>query len=220
MAMLSKAKMAMTPEAEETPADEAEETPEQQAEEAAEGTEEAVAPEGAEENSEPADEASSEDDSGLTPQQLQEYQRAAQLLHTILYQNDKTGRAVLAQIQPEDKVGSVARAAVLIIQQIDKRLNLSDPIIPIMVITVVDRLLEMADRVKKTKFTPEESSSVVSAVTSGVKALFGAQSPAQTPDQAQAPAPPPQSQGGPVPAGPGLPPAPQAGPAPNPGGMQ
>lgn len=254
MAMLSKAKAAAKPEAEETPTDEAAESPEQQAQEASEGTETSddtvpsadesasSAPDDESASSAPDDKsAEGEDDSGLSQQQLQEYQRASQLLHTILYQNDKTGRAVLAQIQEQDKVGSIARAAVLVIQQIDKRLNLSDPIIPLMVITVVDRLLEMADRVKKIKYSPQESSAIVSAVTNGVKALFGSQpqqpgaqqsqgvqagamppqtatsaSPTPSPDQAPSQTPP-QSQGGPVPAGPGLPSAPQPGAAPQPG---
>lgn len=230
MAMLSKAKMM---ESQETPEDEAAESPEQQEQEASEGTEmhdtpetraaaDKVAGEETPSNAD-SDEASESGDSGLSDTQLQEYQRASQLLHTILYQNENTGRAVLAQIQPEDKVASVARAAVLIIQQIDKRLNLSDAIIPLMVITVVDRLLEMADRVKKTKYTPEESAAVVAATTNGVKALFGGQSGVAPEAGAAASvqgATPPQSQGGPAPAGPGLPPAPQAGEAPNPGGEE
>jgi len=215
MAMLNKAKM-MQEEANETPEDEAAEPPEHQEQEEKMGVEQPAAPE---ENATPEEGAGEE--GGLSPEQLQEYQRASQALHNALYKNERAGRAVIAQLSPEDKVGSVARAAVLVLQQLDKQLNFSDAIIPLMIVTVVDRLLELADRVKKIKFSEQEMGAVVNAVTQGVKALYGPpQGEGSQPPQAGQEAAPPQSQGGPTPAGPGLPAAPQAGPAPNPGGEE
>lgn len=250
MAMLSKAKM-MQEEAKETLADEAKETPAQQKREAEMGVEQhdtSAPPDGTAPDSEEAsespegagedDESAEGEEGGLSDAQMQEYQKAVQALHVVLYKNEQTGRAVLSQLSPQDKVGSLARCAVLIMQQLDKKLNFSDAIIPLMIITVVDRLLELADRVKKIKFSDQESAAVVNAVSQGVKALYGSaagngpepQTPPQPgaapPDASQggaAPQPgaaPSQSLGGPTPPGPGLPTAPQAGPAPNPGGEE
>jgi len=216
MAMLSKAK-AQVPEEQETPEDEAAEAPEEQQAEEDAGTEQPME-EGADVDTPATDPAEESAEGGLSDQQLGEYQKAVDMLHNVLYKNEATGRAVLAQINEQDKVGSLARAGVLIIQQLDKRLNFSDPIIPLVIITVVDRLLELADRVKKLAYSEQESAQVVQAVTAGTKALYGQSPPQGTAPQGPPEEIPPQSQGGPVPAGPGLPPAPQAGPAPQPGG--
>lgn len=134
-----------------------------------------------------------------------EFTRAQTALYTILYQNEKTSRSALDLLHPNDKVGSVARTAVMILQQLDKKLQLSNEVLPLVIIVTADRLIELGTRAKQMTFTPEETKGVLEATMHGAQTLFGAGAPDQGAD-----APAPGAAPGSVPPG-------AAAPAPSPG---
>lgn len=132
----------------------------------------------------------------LPPEEQDNFERAVTMLYDVLYKNPDTGKAVLDQLvadqEPQIKVEAAARAVVLLVQQIDEKLNLSNDIMPYFLVTVVDRLLELATKVKKVAFDEKDTMAVLSAASDGVQALFGDQG-GQPPDQGAAPAQPPEA---------------------------
>lgn len=132
----------------------------------------------------------------LPPEEQDNFERAVTMLYDVLYKNPDTGKAVLDQLvadaEPQIKVEAAARAVVLLVQQIDAKLNLSNEVMPYFLVTVVDRLLELATKVKKVAFDEKDTMAVLSAAADGVQALFGDQG-GQPPEQGAAPAQPPEA---------------------------
>lgn len=154
MGMLNKAKESAPPVAEDEPA------------ESAEPTEAAVPPE---EEGVP-DEGGEDMPASLQP----EYKRCVAALYQVLYQNDQTARDVVGSLDPspEGKVESVARTAMLLMNQLEEKLNMQGEVIPYMLLTVVDRLVELMERAKQTAFSEEELMAAAAAAFEGAKALF------------------------------------------------
>lgn len=137
--------------------------------------------------------ASGESDwpSGLPEDQQDKLESALKLLHTILYQNPETSKAVLDQLTPSDEPGvqaeSIGRAALLLIQQINERIPLDPPVAMYLAPATVSRLVELADRVKKMKLSEEDLSVAFNGVAQGIQSVF--QGGGQPPEQAQPVAP-------------------------------
>jgi hypothetical protein len=141
-----------------------------------------------------AEEAGDEEGSGwpehLPEDQQDAFESAVTMLYDVLYKNPQTSKAVLDQViadeDPQIRVESVARASVLLVQQVDAKLNLPEEIIPYFIATVVDRLIELAEKVKKAAFDDNDTLAALAATAEGVRALFA---PEQGADPA-APQPP------------------------------
>ncbi len=203
MGMLKQAREAAPaqeePEAEAPPTDEPEDGSPEPAGEAPEPEETDTSDDGTEGGDAPGSDWPDQ----LPPEEQDNFERAVTMLYTVLYKNPDTGKAVLDQLvadeEPQVKVEAAARAVVLLVQQIDAKLNLSNEVMPYFLVTVVDRLLELATKIKKVKFDEKDTMAVLSAASDGVQALFGDQggeqqapgaAPPQAPEAA-APAPAP-----------------------------
>ena len=110
-----------------------------------------------------ADETETVSEEAATPEEQAEYERAVGALYAMLYTNEGTSKAVLDMIQPNNKVDSIAKAAVLIIQQLDDKLDLDEAVIPQLVMDVPDELIEIGERAKGMTFSDGELQAILGA---------------------------------------------------------
>jgi hypothetical protein len=120
-------------------------------------------------------EAETEEGGGVqaSPEEQEEYDRAMDALYQVLYNNDKTSKAVADQLNAQNKVDSVARAGILIIKSLDERISMDEEIIPQMTREVADSLIEMAEAKGIPEFSESEAKAVLGATWEGVMAVFG-----------------------------------------------
>jgi hypothetical protein len=113
------------------------------------------------------------DDDEATPEEQAEYERAIGALGQVIYANDDTSGAVLDQLQPEDPIGSVAKAGILLVKTLDEKLQLDEAVIPQLTIEVADRLVDLAEAKFGSEFSEQEAQAVTGATWEGVMDLFG-----------------------------------------------
>lgn len=178
MGMMSKAKKqnAAKPE---SPAYEAAEPPEEEAAESpAEEKAEHPEPEGDEGQNPTAPSDDDGDEGGgedLPPALQPEYKRCVAALYEIMYNNDATSRNVLDSLDhtsDQGKVESVARTTMLLMHLLDQKLDMSGDVLPYVLLTVVDRLIELLERVHKVPFSDKDVMVTCAAAFEGAKALF------------------------------------------------
>lgn len=119
------------------------------------------------------EEASDEGGEEATPEEQAEYERAMAGLYDALYKNQKSSQAVLDMVQPSDKIGSTAKAVVLLVQQLDKKLQLDEVVIPQIAQDAAERVVELAEKGKDMEFSEEELQNLIGAVMEGVMQVFG-----------------------------------------------
>ena len=108
-----------------------------------------------------------------SPEEQQEYEKALSALHTVLYSNEGTSQAIVDMLQPQDKVGSVAKAGILVVQQLDEKIDLDESVFAEITMDIADRLIEMGERAKGMEFSEKESQAVMGATWEGVMELYG-----------------------------------------------
>lgn len=96
-----------------------------------------------------------------TPEEQESYEEAMEMLYKMMYVDDKTSATILDMIQPNAKVDSIVKTSVLVIQQLDEKLDLDAAVIPEMVITVPDMLIELAERGKQIQFSEGELKAIL-----------------------------------------------------------
>jgi hypothetical protein len=141
-------------------------------------TEEPEAPEGEEGDSE------SDWPAHLPPEQQDAFEAAVTMLYDVLYKNPETNKAVLDQLyndeDPAMKVEGAARAAVLLVQQIDEKLNVPEEVMPYFIATVADRVIELAET-KGIPFDDTDTMATLAATADGVRGLFGGEEGGEQP---------------------------------------
>ncbi len=108
-----------------------------------------------------------------TPREEKEYQRALAALEKILYESDEIGNAIMAQIDPEDKIGTTAKASILAVNQLDDRIDLDEIVIPQITQDVVDRISELAENRYGMEYQEQELQATLGATWEGVMEMFG-----------------------------------------------
>lgn len=108
-----------------------------------------------------------------SPEEEEAYKSALGALHTVLYSNEGTSQAVVDMLQPEDKIGSTVKAGVMLIQQLDEKIDMEESIIAQITMDTADRLIEMGERAKGMEFSEKESQAVMGATWEGVMEIFG-----------------------------------------------
>jgi hypothetical protein len=134
------------------------------------------APEGAEmEGSEPEAPEGGEGEElqpNVTPEEQKEYERAAGALMTLLYKNPKATQAVAGQVVEQEKIGSPAKASVLIVKSLHDKIQLNPSVVAQITQDTVDEVLQIAER-KGLKYNEDEASQVLATAWEGVLAIFG-----------------------------------------------
>lgn len=96
-----------------------------------------------------------------TQEEQDSYDEAMEMLYKMLYVDDKTSATIVDMIQPNGKVDSIVKASVLIIQQLDTKLDLDASVIPELVMDVPDRLIEIAEKSKRMTFSEGELKAIL-----------------------------------------------------------
>jgi hypothetical protein len=102
-----------------------------------------------------------------------EYERALDALSRVIYEDDNTSKAVVDGLQPEDKVGSVANLALILVQQLDDKIDMDEAVIPQMTLEIVDRLVDLGEQTKQMQFSDEDVQNALGAAWEGVMNAYG-----------------------------------------------
>jgi len=108
-----------------------------------------------------------------TPEEQAEYERALDALHQVLYEDEERSNSIVGMIQPEDKIGSVVKASVLVIKQLDEGVDLDENVVAEITVDTADRIMELAETAHNISFSEQETKAVAGATWEGVMALFG-----------------------------------------------
>lgn len=108
-----------------------------------------------------------------SPAEEEELVRAREALERILYDSDELSNSLMGQINPEDKIGTTTKATVLLINQIDDKIDLDESIIAPFTMEAVDRLAELAETRHGFEYTEQELQATLGATWEGVMAMFG-----------------------------------------------
>lgn len=107
------------------------------------------------------------------PEQQAEYNKANQMLYQTLYQNTGAGNAVVKGVVPTHKIDSAVKIAVLLVDQIDKKLNLDQAIILPFTKDVVAHVMDVAEQVKGIQYSDDEANAVLGSAVQAVLHIFG-----------------------------------------------
>lgn len=109
-----------------------------------------------------------------TPEEQQEYERVMQAISTALYDDDKTFEAVNQMLQSgEDPVQAVVKATILVITEIDKKIDIPDVVLPQLPSTVFDMILEIGTKAGVLNLTDEQVKAGVSAAQQMLMQVYG-----------------------------------------------
>lgn len=108
-----------------------------------------------------------------TPEEQAELERAVGALGKVIYEDDATSQAIQDQLRPEEKIGSVVKASLLVINQLDQQLDLDEVIIPQFTQEVTDRMVDLYEQKTEEEFSDEEAQKVLGAAWEGVLDMFG-----------------------------------------------
>lgn len=108
-----------------------------------------------------------------TPEEQKEYERAMNALVKVLYSNDKTADAVVDQVQIEDRVGSTSKALILLIQQLDEKIDMDESVVAQITQEATARLMELVETRHGIQYGDRETQVIMGAVWEGVQEMFG-----------------------------------------------
>ena len=108
-----------------------------------------------------------------TEEEQAELDRALGALSKVLYEDDNTSQSIQDQLRPEERIGSIAKASILLIQQLDEKLDLDEVVIAEFTQEVADRVIDMYEAKNDEEVTDEDAQKVLGATWEGVQELFG-----------------------------------------------
>jgi hypothetical protein len=173
MAMMQQAAAAAAPEPQESPA--AEQAEPQQAEPQQEAPAQEVAEGGAQDTGPGAIETEGEveeEKPNVTPEEQALYDRTNQAMMTLIYKSKQATAAIAQAITPEEKIGSPARAVLMIMKQLDDKIKLDPVVIPQLTQDVVDEVLQIGQE-KGIQYSDKEGQLVLGTAWEGVTKIWG-----------------------------------------------
>lgn len=104
-----------------------------------------------------------------------EYERALAGLYKVLYEDDRTHQAVLRGLKstPFNKVEPITKTSLLLIQQLDEKVDLDEAVVAQITGDTVDRLIEMAEVRYKAEYSDLDAQRALGATWEGVMMMFG-----------------------------------------------
>jgi hypothetical protein len=112
-------------------------------------------------------------DEEASPEEQQEYERALGAVNRVMYGDPNTSRSIADQLRPEDKIGSTVKASILLIKQLDEKIDMDEVVIPQITQEVADRMIDMGEQVKGMEFSEQDAQAVLGATWEGVMEVFG-----------------------------------------------
>lgn len=108
-----------------------------------------------------------------TPEEQQAYEAALAASSQIIHGDDSAHAAVMKMLDEREKIGSVAKAAVTIVTQVDSQLDMPETILAGVLAQVVDWLLELAEMGKGMQFSEREQEQVLATATELLLEVYG-----------------------------------------------
>lgn len=113
------------------------------------------------------------DDAEATEEEQAELERAIGALSKVMYEDDNTSQSIQDQLRPEERIGSIAKASIMLVQQMDERLDLDEVIVAQFTQEVADRMIDMYEQKNDEEVSEEDAQKVLGATWEGVQELFG-----------------------------------------------
>lgn len=108
-----------------------------------------------------------------TAAEEKEYKRVHSALQKVLYQQDTIADAVMKQLDPNDKISTTTKAATLLVQQLDEKLDMDEVVIPQITMDAVDVVAELAENRYGITYSEQDKTAALGATWEGVMAIFG-----------------------------------------------
>lgn len=108
-----------------------------------------------------------------TPEEQAEYEKAMSALAQVLYSNEQMSNSIVDQIDPDDKVGSTAKVSMLLVQQLDKKVDFDEIVVAEVTQETVTRIIELAETRHGIEYGDDEMQVILSATWEGVSEMFG-----------------------------------------------
>lgn len=110
-----------------------------------------------------------------TAAEQKDYERAMRALTKILYLDDKTSSDIADMLTPEDKIGSIVKASILLVSQLDDKIDMTETIIPQITLEVVARVSEMGEAQYEDEMmlTEKEAQAALGATWEGIMEIYG-----------------------------------------------
>lgn len=100
-------------------------------------------------------------------------QKGADAVAMALYQNKQTSKASLQMINEDDKVGSTAKAATMLLSEVNKRAQLPERIMVPLAIMTADELMDMAEQGNRATYSDQEAQQVILTTAEMVITSYG-----------------------------------------------
>lgn len=113
-------------------------------------------------------------DQEASAQEQDEYERALKALSKVLYEDERASDGIIQQLLPEERVGSVAKASMLIINQLDAKLDFDEDIIAQLTQDTVERVIDLFENTKlEDEFSEQEAQAALGATWEGIMEMYG-----------------------------------------------
>lgn len=111
-----------------------------------------------------------------SPQEQKEYERATAAMHEVLYGSPETSNSVVKALQhtPTEKIDPLVKTSVMIMSQLDEKIDLDENVIAQVTQDLVGRLIEMAETRYSIEYSDVEMQQALGATWEGVTQMFGA----------------------------------------------
>jgi hypothetical protein len=113
------------------------------------------------------------EDDPASPEEQAEYERAMKAVAQALYSNEKLSNSIVDQVNPESKVDSTSKVAMLLIQQLDEKVGFDEIVVAQVTQEVVSRIIELAEARHQVEYGEDEMQVILSATFEGVGEMFG-----------------------------------------------
>lgn len=115
-----------------------------------------------------------EEGDAATPEEQKAYESALGACSKIIHGDDKSHQAVMGMLDEREKIGSLAKASVMLVTQVDAKINMPETILAGVLAQVVDWMLELATVGKKMQFSEKEEEQVLATATDLLLETYGA----------------------------------------------
>ncbi len=108
-----------------------------------------------------------------TESEEKEYQRVHDAMVKVMYEQDSIADAVMKQLDPNDKISTTTKAATLLVQQLDEKLDMDEVVIPQITQDAVEMVSELAESRYGLTYSEQDMTAALGATWEGVMAIFG-----------------------------------------------
>jgi hypothetical protein len=107
------------------------------------------------------------------PREQQEYERAMRALAKVLYGSDGAANSIVDQIKPNALVSDTSKVTMMLIKELDRKINMDEAVIAEVTQEAVERISELAEARHQVQYQPTDIEKILGATWEGVQSMFG-----------------------------------------------